>query len=103
MSDLGRKDFGEQAKEKAIPDSQKSYLDQASETVTGTTDRVASTLQPNDNKSATQQIGDTFQGTTSDDVTAQGKTILEQGKGYLATGAQYVANGAQSVSDSLKK
>ena len=45
MSDLGRKSLGDQAKEKATPDSQKSTLEQAKEGVTGAYDRAAGSVQ----------------------------------------------------------
>ncbi len=41
-----RKGFGEQAKEKVTPDSQKTYAQKASETATGVVDNVAATIQP---------------------------------------------------------
>jgi hypothetical protein len=66
MSDIGRKGLGEQAKEKgerawpqssllptllltpppATPDSQKSTLDKAGESVSGLGDKAASAVQP---------------------------------------------------------
>lgn len=46
MSDLGRKGLGEQAQEKITPDSQKSTLDKAGESLSGAGDRVAGAVQP---------------------------------------------------------
>lgn len=46
LTDYRRKDLGEQAKEKITPDSQKSTLDKASESVTGAGDKLASAVQP---------------------------------------------------------
>jgi len=58
MSDLGRKDFSTQAKEKITPDSSKSTLDKASEGVTNTADRVAGAVQGDGGKSTTQEAFD---------------------------------------------
>jgi hypothetical protein len=58
MSDLGRKDFSTQAKEKLTPDSSKSTLDKASEGVTNTADRVAGAVQGDSGKSTTQEAFD---------------------------------------------
>lgn len=41
-----RKDLGQQAQEKLNPDSNKSGLDKASESVSSTGDKVAGSLQP---------------------------------------------------------
>ncbi|KAJ7040622.1 hypothetical protein C8F04DRAFT_948342, partial [Mycena alexandri] len=42
------------------PDSQKSTTEQLGDYVKGTGDRIASTLQPQSEKSITQKAGDTF-------------------------------------------
>ncbi|KAF2453413.1 heat shock protein 9/12-domain-containing protein [Lineolata rhizophorae] len=91
MADLGRKDFTEQAKEKATPDSQKSTLDQAKESVSGTADRLAGSMQPNDQKSTQQQIFDSGRG-TSDDVSNQSKGYVEQARDTVGGAAQSVAD-----------
>ncbi|CCH44331.1 hypothetical protein BN7_3893 [Wickerhamomyces ciferrii] len=62
MSDLGRKDFTDKAKEAVKPDDQKSYLEQAKEALTGKTDDLQKNFQPEDAKSATQKAGDFLQG-----------------------------------------
>ena len=46
MSDTGRKGVGEQISEGITPDSQKSTLDKASESVTDAGDKVAASVQP---------------------------------------------------------
>ncbi|KAF2794094.1 chaperone/heat shock protein-like protein Hsp12 [Melanomma pulvis-pyrius CBS 109.77] len=93
MSDLGRKGFGEQAKEKVTPDSQKSTLDQATETITGLGDRAAGAVQPQGDKSATQKLGDSTRSGTDD--------ASNQGQGILADAQNVLGNAAQSVSDTL--
>ncbi|KAI5793905.1 putative chaperone/heat shock protein Hsp12 [Peziza echinospora] len=58
MSDLGRKDFSTQAKEKITPDSSKSTLDKAGEGITNTADKVAGAVQGDASKSNTQSAFD---------------------------------------------
>jgi len=53
----------EQAKEAITPESQKSTLDKAKDTVTGKADDVAGSLQPEDQKGTTQKIGDSVKDT----------------------------------------
>ncbi|KAF2810052.1 uncharacterized protein BDZ99DRAFT_462662 [Mytilinidion resinicola] len=95
MSDLGRKDLSTQLGEKITPDSQKSTLDQTKETITGAADKATAAVVPEGEKSTTQKLGDETRGTTND-ASAQGKTLLDQAQ-------ETVANAAQSVADALKK
>ena len=55
--------FYEQARDAVTPDSQKSTLDKAKDTVTNKADDVAGALQPEDQKSTTQKAGDTVKDT----------------------------------------
>ncbi|KAF2257136.1 hypothetical protein BU26DRAFT_513844 [Trematosphaeria pertusa] len=93
MSDIGRKGLGEQAKEKATPDSQKSTLDQAKEGASGVYDRAAGAVQPEGNKSATQKVGDATR--------SGGDDASNQGKGILASTQETLGNAAQSVQDTF--
>ncbi|PKY07359.1 putative chaperone/heat shock protein Hsp12 [Aspergillus campestris IBT 28561] len=61
MSDFGRKDFSQKAKEEITPDSTKSTQDKVKETFTDTTDRVARGGQSDDSKSTGQQAFDKTQ------------------------------------------
>ncbi|KAJ9197900.1 hypothetical protein DTO164E3_5456 [Paecilomyces variotii] len=63
MSDTGRKDFTQKAKEEITPDSSKSTQDKVKETITDTTDRVARGFQSDDSKSTTQSAFDKIQRT----------------------------------------
>ena len=56
--------FYEQAKEAITPESQKSTLDKAKDTVTGKADDVAGSLQPEDQKGTTQKVGDSVKDTS---------------------------------------
>ncbi|KAG0643487.1 heat shock protein 9/12-domain-containing protein [Tuber brumale] len=58
MTETLRKDFSTKAREEITPDSSKSTLDRAKESVTDTADRVASGLQSDQHKSNTQEIFD---------------------------------------------
>ena len=58
MSEAGRKDFSQIAKEKVTPDSSKSTLDKAKEGVTNAADRVSAAFQPDNSKSASQEAFD---------------------------------------------
>ncbi|KAL4766092.1 heat shock 9/12 family protein [Aspergillus foveolatus] len=61
MSDFGRKDFSTKAKEEITPDASKSTQERVKETVTDTTDRISRGVQPEDQKSTTQQAFDKSQ------------------------------------------
>jgi len=58
MSDSARKDFGTKAKEGMTPDSSKSTVDKAKESITDTMDRVAGEAQPDSQKSTSQSAFD---------------------------------------------
>ncbi|KAI9633864.1 heat shock protein 9/12-domain-containing protein [Dioszegia hungarica] len=62
MSDMGRQSLGDKAGAALKPDSQKSYLEQATDTIKGKADSAASSGQPESQKSFTQQAGDAISG-----------------------------------------
>ncbi|KAL0247024.1 hypothetical protein I308_104057 [Cryptococcus tetragattii IND107] len=66
MSDTGRQSLTDKAGAALKPDSEKSYLEQAKDTIGGKTDSAASTAQPQSQKSYTQEIGDAFSGNKND-------------------------------------
>lgn len=47
------------------PDSQKSYLEQAGDSIKSAVDGVASAVQPQQEKSTTQKIGDAVSGNST--------------------------------------
>ena len=57
-SGCSRKPISDQLKEKATPDSQKSTLDKASESVTSGADKVAGSVLPQDSKSTVRRHHD---------------------------------------------
>ncbi|OAL49908.1 hypothetical protein IQ07DRAFT_567372 [Pyrenochaeta sp. DS3sAY3a] len=95
MSDNLRKGLGEQAQEKITPDSQKSTLDKASESLTGAGDRIAGTVQPEGQKSTGQKLGDATR-SGSDNAT-------EQGQGVLGSVQDTLSSAGQSVSDTFNQ
>ncbi|ORY22434.1 heat shock protein 9/12 [Naematelia encephala] len=62
MSDTGRESLTDKVTSAAKPDSEKSYVEQATDYVKGTLDSVASAVQPQQEKSTTQKIGDAVTG-----------------------------------------
>ncbi|KAF2258247.1 chaperone/heat shock protein-like protein Hsp12 [Lojkania enalia] len=99
MSDFGRKGLGDQVQEKVTPDSQKSTLDQAKEGITGAYDRAAGSFQPEENKSATQKLGDATR-SGSDNASNQGKGVLQSAQDTLSDAAQSVQD---TISGNNKK
>ncbi|CAA9959932.1 hypothetical protein CFE70_003373 [Pyrenophora teres f. teres 0-1] len=93
MSDSMRKGLGEQAQEKMTPDSQKSTMDKASESLTGAGDRIAGTMQPEGQKSTGQKLGDATR--------SGGDNASSEGKGMMESAQESVGNAAQSVQDAF--
>lgn len=58
MSDAGRKDWSQKAKEEITPDSSKSTLDRTKENVTDGRDRLAGEIQSDANKGTAQAAFD---------------------------------------------
>ncbi|CCX30901.1 heat shock protein 9/12-domain-containing protein [Pyronema domesticum] len=55
MSDSLRKPFSDRVSEKMTPDSSKSTIDKAKESITTTADRAVGEMQPDSSKSSTQE------------------------------------------------
>ncbi|RDW79923.1 chaperone shock protein-like protein Hsp12 [Coleophoma cylindrospora] len=102
MSDSMRKGLGDQVSEKVTPDSQKTYAQKASETITGLGDKVAGTIQPEGDKSTTQKMGDATR-SGGDDAQAQGQGILASVQQTAGDLANYASETLQSAADALKK
>jgi len=62
MADAGRESLTDKATAAIKPQSEKSYVEQATEYVKGTLDSIASVVQPQEEKSTTQKIGDAVSG-----------------------------------------
>lgn len=66
--------------EKITPDSQKSTLEQAKESATGTADNIAGMVQPGDSKSTSQKLSDETRSggnDVADTLSSVGKNIQE--------------------------
>jgi len=98
MSDTGRKGLGEQVSEKVTPDSQKSFTDKASENLSGTYDKAAGALQPDDEKSTTQKIGDSTR-SGADDAQNDGKTYLESAQETAGNVTNVAADKVKAAAD----
>lgn len=93
MSDAGRKPFTDKVSETVTPDSQKSTLEQAKETVTDKVDNFAGKNVPDSEKSFGQTVADNAkQG--KDDAADQSASALdkakEQGASLQETAQKYV-------------
>ncbi|TRM62603.1 heat shock protein 9/12-domain-containing protein [Schizophyllum amplum] len=66
MSQPGRQDFSDKAASAMKPDSQKTATEQVGDYAKGTADSLASTMQPNDQKSGTQRAGDAMSGNSNE-------------------------------------
>ncbi|WVR04384.1 hypothetical protein IAU60_001386 [Kwoniella sp. DSM 27419] len=62
MSDMGRQSLTDKATSAVKPDSEKSYVEQATDMAKGALDSVASVLQPQQEKTTTQKVGDALTG-----------------------------------------
>ncbi|KAJ7581081.1 heat shock protein 9/12-domain-containing protein [Mycena floridula] len=62
MSDVGRQSFTDKATAAVKPDSQKTTGESWTDSAKGTFDKVASTGQPQSEKSTTQKAGDAVSG-----------------------------------------
>ncbi|KAH3686302.1 hypothetical protein WICPIJ_002664 [Wickerhamomyces pijperi] len=101
MSDTGRKDFSTKAKEAITPESQKSYLDQAKESVTDTVDKVQGKLQPEENKGVGQGVSDAFSKGKDEANSANHKSFSETASEYVDSAKKSLNDAAEYVSSSL--
>ncbi|WPG97767.1 Hypothetical protein R9X50_00054800 [Acrodontium crateriforme] len=85
MSDALRQSTTDKIGSSMKPDSQKSTLEQTSDSLKSTADSVGKTLQPESQKSTGQKMTD---GATSagDDASKEGKSIIGQAQDALGLG-----------------
>ncbi|OJA11722.1 hypothetical protein AZE42_02107 [Rhizopogon vesiculosus] len=84
MADTGRQSMTDKAASSVKPDSQKSMTEQASDKIKGMSDSTASTAQPQSQKSTTQRAGDTLSGNSNQDqesLTDKAKNAMGLGGG----------------------
>lgn len=104
MSDAARKPFSDKVSETVTPDSQKSTLEKAKETVTDTADSFAAKTTPDSQKGFGQSVADhAKQG--HDDAKSAVKTdeptLAETAQEYVEAAKVQVANAAEYVSGVL--
>ncbi|WVQ75677.1 hypothetical protein IAR50_005306 [Cryptococcus sp. DSM 104548] len=81
MSDAARQSFTDKAGAALKPDSEKSYLEQAGDTIKGKADSAASSGQPQSQKSYGQEIGDAVSGNSNENqssITDKAKDLFNQ-------------------------
>ncbi|KAE8343877.1 hypothetical protein BDV24DRAFT_25993 [Aspergillus arachidicola] len=87
MSDTGRKDFSTKAKEELTPDSAKSTQQKVKEGATDIGDRVSRGLQPDEQKSGTQEAFDKGQRVHDNKSHGgTGESILDKAKNAVGLG-----------------
>lgn len=101
MSDAGRKNFTDKVSESVKPESEKSYLEQAKETVTDGVDKFAAKATPDEQKSFGQSVGDNVQQGHDDAKAAASEdkaTLAETAEQYIGVAKEKVADAAQYIS-----
>ncbi|KAI0821684.1 heat shock protein 9/12-domain-containing protein [Trametes gibbosa] len=66
MADAGRQSFTDKAASTVKPNSEKSLTEQMGDSLKGTADSIASTVQPQSEKSTTQKMGDSISGNSNE-------------------------------------
>eukprot|EP00262_Sarcandra_glabra_P021348 TRINITY_DN8980_c0_g1_i1.p2 TRINITY_DN8980_c0_g1~~TRINITY_DN8980_c0_g1_i1.p2 ORF type:complete len:119 (+),score=26.73 TRINITY_DN8980_c0_g1_i1:54-359(+) len=95
MSDSLRQDTSDKVASSLKPESQKSTLESANDSLKSAADSAASYVQPQGEKSTTQKATDAVSG----DNTNTSKT--QQGEGLLAQAQEAIGNAAQQASHAL--
>ena len=106
MSDQGRKDFKEQIKEAAKPDSEKTHYEQAKESVTDAADNMASKLQPESEKGLPQSTVDSAHhgkmgAETEEQADGIYTSVAETASEYLEAAKSKLGAAAGFVSDKI--
>ncbi|KAH9994007.1 heat shock protein 9/12-domain-containing protein [Russula vinacea] len=82
MSDQCRQSFTDKAASSLKPDSQKSTTEHVGDKIKGTMDSIASNVQPEGQKSKGQQVGDTLSSDHGEDDTS----MLNKAKNAVGLG-----------------
>lgn len=105
MSDTGRKDFSERAKETLKPESEKGYIEKGKEYVTGAADKVAGAVQPESDKGVLQGASDAANKGKDEaeakNATAGHESYGEQAKEYLGSAKTKLNEAVEYVSHTL--
>ncbi|ODV95701.1 hypothetical protein PACTADRAFT_34252 [Pachysolen tannophilus NRRL Y-2460] len=119
MSDTGRKNLSDKVTESVKPDSEKTYVEKAKEKATDAYDTIAKEVQPDNNKSFGQTVGDAVESGKSKasgdaSLTDTAQEYLNSAKGKLGEAVEYLSgsaagakegaqSGAEKVADDVKK
>merc|ERR1712137_1452592 len=93
MSDALRQSTTDKAASAMKPDSQKSATEKAGDSIKNTADNVAGSVQPSGEKGVGQKASDTVSG-TNNDASKQGQSVLD-------SASQTLGNAALSAQDTL--
>merc|ERR1712013_107976 len=93
MSDALRQSTTDKAASAMKPDSQKSATEKAGDSVKSTADNVAGSVQPSGEKGVGQKASDAVSGSNND--------ASKQGQGVLDSASRTLGNAAQSAQDAL--
>ncbi|KAK5175050.1 uncharacterized protein LTR77_000187 [Saxophila tyrrhenica] len=93
MSDALRQSTTDKAASNLKPDSEKSTLEQGQDKMKGAADSVGGSVQPEGEKSMGQKATDTVSGT--------GTGSGDQGKGIAQQASEMAGNAAETVKDTL--
>lgn len=81
------------------PQSQKSYTQVAGENISGAADKVFGAVQPSEDKSTSQKMGDSTRG-TADDAQSNGSSYLDSAKQTVGDAGNYVSDTFSSGGES---
>ncbi|CAR28426.1 ZYRO0F03696p [Zygosaccharomyces rouxii] len=97
MSDPTRKGFTEKVSENVKPQEQKSYLEQGKEYLTDSADKVQSKIHPEQDKSATQKVGDTLEGKSG----GKQESWSETAQRYGEHAKEYAEQAREKINDTI--
>jgi len=93
MSDALRQSTTDKAASAIKPDSQKSATEKAGDSIKSTADNIAGSAQPSGEKGAGQKASDAVSG-TNNDASKQGQSVIDQA-------SETLGNAAASVQETL--
>lgn len=103
MSDTGRKDFSEKAKETLKPESEKGYIEKGKEYITSAADKVTGAVQPESEKGVLQGAFDAAsKGKDKAEAQKAGtESYGEQAKEYLGSAKTKLNEAVEYMSHTL--
>ncbi|QIX01194.1 hypothetical protein AMS68_006711 [Peltaster fructicola] len=92
MSDSLRQSTSDKVASNLKPESQKSTFESLSDSAKSTADQVAGSVQPSSEKSTTQKASDAVSGNNSSHTQAQGESYLQQASDAIGNAAQQASH-----------